>query len=278
MNSTFEIPARYWAWYVCVSLVAVVVLPIVGRLIQLQPLITFITTTILLICALAGLLFFGTKKNKRTLLAVSFIFCAFFFIILIKFLFTPIGIFLPALASQRPRNETTFPLGIFSLFFSATGTFFFYRALSYVCERFFGRRLNFFRKKNGNVPLLKIISRVVFCLIGVSLLVLIVFDPTLLLLPAFLLLPFASQAGVFFHPLYGWLTAAFILLFLACYAVTCHRMKTEDILSGNTRHIDTFSWSSMAILVNIHLFWILSMKTLAIVLAIESFRPSLFLF
>jgi hypothetical protein len=147
-----------------------------------------------------------------------------------------------------------------------------------VCERFFGRKF-YFGKKNDNTngdQLLTIISRVVLILIGIPIILLVIFEPAVLLIPAFLLLPFGAQAGVFFVPLFGWLTATLLLLFFLCYAITCHTMKKNDDGSGKNVYIEAYSWFSVVWLFYIHIFWIFYMKVFAIVLAIESFRPSPF--
>ncbi|MBI4600188.1 hypothetical protein HY732_04715 [Candidatus Uhrbacteria bacterium] len=190
---------------------------------------------------------------------------------------TPFGVFLPVLEDEVQRHSTPYPLGIFSLFFSAVGTFFFYRVICFFCERFFGRRL-FFKKseRRDGDRLLTIISRAVFVLIGVPILLLIIAEPAVLLIPAFLLLPFAAQAGVFFEPLYGWLTAALILIFAVCYALACRDAKKKDGEDNERSHIRSLAWTSTALLFYVHFFWIFSVKIFALVFSIASYRSSPF--
>jgi hypothetical protein len=191
------------------------------------------------------------------------------------------GVLLYALEGDTPWHATTYPLGVFSLFLSALGPFVLYRVFCYVCERFFGKPIHLFnkeKKKQERDILLTVIRWVVLLLIGVPFVVLAIIEPVALLIPAFLLLPFAAQAGLLFDPLYGWLTAVLLVLFLIWYAIACHRMKkADDIGEGNT-HIESLSWFSMVLLFYVHLTWIFFMKVFAIVLAIESYRPSLFFF
>lgn len=264
MNNIFEIPARHWAWYVFVSLVTVIAVPIVGdRFYAVMPLYFAITTIFLTLFTL-GFFYFGTPKNHRSFAAIFLALCAFATIIVIKFFISPMTFIWD---TWKAGGRTYFGINqgdVIVTFFAALGTFLFYRTLCYLIERFVGHAVHGKKQKDAD-PLMKINTRVVLVLIGIPVIYVSIVAPVVILFPVIFLFLIARQAALFLHPLYGVVVIILLLLFITCYGLVCKGLAGGvDSIEVRQGRIASFSWFSMALLFYIHIIWIIYMSLLGI--------------